>query len=162
MPEKVDKRGGGVYFEGKGSVHIEGDVVGGDQTKTSHETHFHGPVTGPVHTGSGDIHVGSMQIGADASLETLLAALRQAVAAQAPLAVQSKASQQVNLLAEAIAESKPDLGLMESALGWFQKHLPSLAGAVLAVIFHPAVARTIEAAGEPTVAEFQRRFGELS
>ena len=32
-----------------------GDVVRRDQTKTSHETHFHGPVTGPVHTGSGDI-----------------------------------------------------------------------------------------------------------
>ncbi|MCP4358010.1 MAG: hypothetical protein GY796_08350 [Chloroflexi bacterium] len=30
-----------------------GDVVGGNQTKTV----FHGPVTGPVHTGSGDIHI---------------------------------------------------------------------------------------------------------
>jgi hypothetical protein len=32
---KVDNRSGGVYFEGKGSAHIEGDVIGGDQTKTS-------------------------------------------------------------------------------------------------------------------------------
>jgi len=159
---KVDNRSGGVYFEGEGSVHIQGDVVGGDQTKTSHETHFHGPVTGPVHTGSGDIHVGSMSVGVNASLETLLAALRQAVAAQAPPAVQSKALQRVDLLTEAISESEPDLGLMESALGWFQKHLPSLAGAVVAVIFHPAVARTIEAAGKPALAEFQRRFGGLS
>ena len=159
---KVDNRSGGVYFEGEGSVHIQGDVVGGDQTKTSHETHFHGPVTGPVHTGSGDIHVGSMQVGADASLETLLTALRQAVAAQAPPAVQSKALRQADLLAEAIAESEPNLGLMASALGWFQKHLPSLAGAIVAVILHPAVAQTIEAAGKPAVAEFQRRFGRLS
>ena len=159
---KVDNRSGGVYFEGEGSVHIQGDVIGSDQTKTSHETHFHGSITGPVHTGSGDIHIGSMSVGADASLETLLAALRQAVAAQAPPAVQSKALQRVDSLAETIAEREPDLGLMESALGWFQKHLPSLAGAVVAVIFHPAMAQTIEAAGEPAVAEFQRRFGRLS
>ncbi|RLF49732.1 MAG: hypothetical protein DRN19_05520, partial [Thermoplasmata archaeon] len=26
---KVDNRSGGVYFEGEGSVHIQGDVVGG-------------------------------------------------------------------------------------------------------------------------------------
>lgn len=158
---ELDNRSGGVYFEGEGSIHIEGDVVGGDQIKTTNETHFHGPVTGPAHTGSGHIHVGSMQVDADASLETLLAALRKAVASQAPLSVQSKGRQRVNLLAEAIAESEPDLGLMESALGWFQKHLPSLAGAVLAVIFHPAVAQTIEAAGKPACAEFQRRFEGL-
>jgi hypothetical protein len=159
---KVDKRSGGVYFEGEGPVHLHGDIVGGDQTKTTHETHFHGPVTGPIHTGSGDIHIGSMQVGADASLETLLATLRQAVAAQAPPEVQSRALQRVDLLAEALAEREPDLGLMESAVNWFQKRLPSLAGAVVAVIFHPAVAKIIESAGESTLAEFQQRFGGLS
>ena len=158
---EVDNRSGGVYFEGEGPVHIEGDVVGGDQIKTTHETHLHGPVPGPVHTGSGDIHVGSMQVDADASLETLLAALRKAVASQAPLSVQSKCLQRVNLLAEAITEIEPDLGLMESALGWFQKHVPSLASAVVAVIFHPAVVQAIEAAGKPAFAEFQRRFEGL-
>jgi len=35
---KVDKRSGGIYFEGEGPVHIGGDVVGGDQTKTNHGT----------------------------------------------------------------------------------------------------------------------------
>jgi len=159
---KVDSRSGGIYFEEEGPVHIQGDVIGGDQTKTTHETHFHGPVTGPVHTGSGDIHIGTMQVNADASLETLLAALRRAVAAQTPPAAQSKALQRVGLLAEAIAESEPDLGLMESAVDWFQKHLPSLTSAVVAVIFHPTVTQTIEAAGKPAVAEFQRRFGRLS
>ena len=158
---EVDNRSGGVYFEGEGPIHIEGDMVGGDQIKTTHETHFHGPVTGPVHTGSGDINIGGMQVGADASLETLLAALRKVVASQAPVSVQSRALQRVDLLAGACTESEPDLGLMESALEWFQKHLPSLAGAVVAVIFHPAVVKAIEAAGEPALAEFQRRFERL-
>jgi hypothetical protein len=68
----------------------------------------------------------------------------------------------VDLLAEAITEYEPDLGLMESAVSWFQKRLPSLAGAVVAIIFHPAVAKIIESAGESTLAEFQQRFGGLS
>jgi hypothetical protein len=159
---KVNKRSGGVYFEGEGPVHLHGDIVGGDQTKTTHETHFHGPVTGPIHTGSGGIHIGSMQVGADASLETLLTALRRAVADQAPAGLQSKALQRVDLLAEAITEHEPDLGLMESAVNWLLTRLPSLAGAVVAVVFHPAVVQTVEAAGESTLAEFQRRFGGLS
>jgi len=29
----IDQRSGGVYFDGQGPVHIEGDVVGGDQSK---------------------------------------------------------------------------------------------------------------------------------
>ena len=158
---QIDNRSGGVYFEGEKPPHIQGDVVGGNQTKTTHETHFHGPVTGPVHTGSGDIHIGRMQVAADASLEMLLAALRQAVAVQAPPAMQSKALQRVDLLAEAIAEREPDLGLMESALNWFQEHLPFLADAIAAIIRSPAIRRIIEAAGEPTAAEFHRRFGRL-
>jgi hypothetical protein len=159
--QEVDNRSGGVYFEGKASVHIQGDVVGGDQIKTSHETHFHGPATGPVHTGSGNIHIGSMSVDAHLPLETLLAGLRQTVLAQAPPTVQSKASQRLDLLAEAIIEKEPDLALIESVLGWFQEHVPSLAGGVVAVILHPTMAQTIEAAGEPAVAEFQRRFGRL-
>lgn len=43
---------GDAYFE-RGSVKIEGDVVGSSQTKTI----FHRPVTGSVHTGSGDINL---------------------------------------------------------------------------------------------------------
>jgi len=152
----------GVYFQGEAPPHIQGDIVGRDQIKITHETRFHGPVTGPVHTGSGDIDIGSMQVAADALPETLLAALRQAVAVQAPPAVRSKALQRVDWLAEAITESEPDLGLMESALNWFQKHLPSLASAVVAILFSPAVQQTIEAAGAPAVAEFQRRFSGVS
>jgi hypothetical protein len=48
----IDGRSGGVFFGGK--ARITGDVVGRDQTKTTYEAHFHGPVTGTVHTGSGE------------------------------------------------------------------------------------------------------------
>ena len=155
---KIDDRSGGVYFGGARPPHIQGDVVGGNQIKTTHETHFHSPVTGPVHTGSGYIRIGEMQVAAKAPLETLLVTLRQAVVAQAPPAVRSKALQRVDWLAEAITEGEPDLGLMESVLKWFQKYLPFLVNAVAAIIHSPAMRQTIETAGEPTVAEFQRRF----
>ena len=57
----VDNRSGGVYFKGEGTVHIRRDVVGGDQTRITHETHFYGPVTMPVHTGSGDVKIDTNQ-----------------------------------------------------------------------------------------------------
>jgi hypothetical protein len=53
---QVDNRSGGVYFGG-GNVEIGGDVVGGNQTKTQ----FHGSVSGPIHTGSGDINITNRQ-----------------------------------------------------------------------------------------------------
>lgn len=52
----ADNRTGGVYF-GSGKVNVGGDVVGGNQTKTQ----FHGPVSGPIHTGSGNINVTDRQ-----------------------------------------------------------------------------------------------------
>jgi len=45
----------GVFFEGNASVAIGGNVISGGTVNT---TNFQGPVTGPIHTGSGDIHVG--------------------------------------------------------------------------------------------------------
>jgi hypothetical protein len=140
---EIDNRSG-IHFEGQAPVYIGGDVVGRDQTKVSYETHF---------------HTDSPHISADASLETLLAALYQAVATQSPLALRSEASQRVDMLARAVVESEPDPGLMESVLSWFQRHLSSLAGEVVAIILHPTVVQMVKAAGTPTVAEFQRRFG---
>jgi hypothetical protein len=151
-----------VYFEGEGPVQIQGDVVSGDQTKSVPETHSHDHVTGPVHTGSGDIHVSSMQVGADVSLETLLAALRQVIAECLSEAERSQATKQVNQMFSSISKDKPDLDLIESALGWFQKHQPSLTYVVESAILHPAVARAVESAGNLTIMEFQRRFGQLS
>lgn len=54
-PIHIDRRSGGNYFEGTGSVTVHGDVIGGSKT----ETYFHGPVSGPVHTGTGNINVRS-------------------------------------------------------------------------------------------------------
>lgn len=43
-----------VAREGNQAVHIEGDAISSGMVNTAT---FHGPVTGPVHTGSGDIHM---------------------------------------------------------------------------------------------------------
>lgn len=159
--QKIDNRSSGVYFEGEGSVQIQGDVVGGDQTKSIHETHFRGSVSGPVHAGSEDVRVGSRRVGADASLETLLAVLRQVVAEYLSGAARSQATQQINHLFSSISKGDPDLDLIESALGWFQEHQPLLTDAVESAILHPNVKRVIKSADEQTVAEFRRRFGKL-
>lgn len=49
-----DNLDGDISLRGNQSVRIQGDVISGG---TVNQTSFHGPVTGPVHTGSGDIHV---------------------------------------------------------------------------------------------------------
>ncbi len=157
----IDKRSGGVYFE-SGPVHIKGDVIGRDQIKTTHEVHFHGSVTGPVHAGSGDLRIDTRQFDLNvASLAKLFATLKQEVAAQAPPGMKTKALQKIESLEEAVTEDEPDLGMMESALNWFKKNLPQLAGAVASVIVHPIVGKVVEAAGELVAAEFKRRFGDL-
>lgn len=45
----------GTFIEGNESVNITGDLITGG---TVNKTNFNGPVTGPIHTGSGDIRVG--------------------------------------------------------------------------------------------------------
>ncbi len=60
----------GVFFEGNQSVQISGNVISGgthNTTNATNMTNFNGPVTGSIHTGSGDIHVsGAGTGGADA------------------------------------------------------------------------------------------------
>ena len=156
----IDARSGGVFFGGP--AYVGGDVVGRDQIKTTHEVHFHGPVTGPVHAGSGDIHIDTRRSAPDvASLAELFATLKQEVTAQAPPGMKTKALQKVESLEKAVIEDEPDLGMMESVLNWFKKSLPQLAGAVASVIVHPIVGKIVGAAGELVAAEFKRRFGDL-
>lgn len=159
---QVDKRSGGVYFQGEGHVQIQGDVVGGDQVKSTHETSFHSSVTGPVHTGSGDIRVGSMRVDADASLESLMASLRQAIAEGVPRAERPRARQRLTDLFDSILKDELDLDLIEAALDWFRKHRPSLAQAIEAALLHPAVIRTVESAHNLTAIEFRRQLGLIS
>jgi hypothetical protein len=51
---RSDQRSSGIYFEGNQSVNIGGNVISGG---TVNQTIFQGAVTGPVHTGSGDLHI---------------------------------------------------------------------------------------------------------
>lgn len=160
--QHVDGRSGGVYFEGAGSVQIQGDVVGGDQTKSSHETSFQGLVTGPVHTGSGDIRVGSTRVSEAASLEALMPTLRQIVAEGIPETERSQATRQVTQMFRAISKGEPDLDLIESGLDWFKRRRPYLAGAIKSALLHPAVTRAVESADDLTAMEFRRRLGLVS
>ncbi|RIK28120.1 MAG: hypothetical protein DCC55_38970 [Chloroflexi bacterium] len=152
---QVDNRSGGVYFEGLVAFNIQGDLISGG---TVNKATFHGPVTGPVHTGSGDINVaGGQPRQPQASLAQLLADLRREVAASAPEAVRVMADQRIDQLEEAIQEKY--LGAMESSLEWFQRQLPALAAKVITIIRHPDVVQAFQAAGDRTFAEYRRRFG---
>jgi hypothetical protein len=132
-----------------------------DPTSITHETHFHGQVTGPVHTGSGDIKIEKIVVNQDPSLETMLDTIRKSISTNAPQEIQTSALQRVNMLAQAVDEREPDLDLMESVLVWFQKHLPSFSPIVLTFIFLPAVEKVIRNAGESTLSEYQQRFHRL-
>jgi hypothetical protein len=51
--------------------------MAGKRDNGSNETNFHGPVTGAVHTGSGDINIGTFVAGgAISTKEDFLSALR--------------------------------------------------------------------------------------
>ena len=52
----IDARSGGAFFGGE--ARVTGDIVSGERI---HKTKFAGPVSGPVHTGSGAIHSGTSQ-----------------------------------------------------------------------------------------------------
>jgi len=158
----VDNRSGGVYFDGEGHIQIQGDVVGGDQVKSTHETCFHSSVTGPVHSGSGDIRVGSIRVDADASLESLMASVHQAIAEGVPRAQRLRATERSTDLFDSISKGEPDLELMESILDWFRRHRPFVAQAIERALLHPAVMRTIECTHDLTAIEFQRRLGLMS
>lgn len=152
---QVDNRSGGIYFEGNQAVNIQGDLISGG---TVNKATFHGPVTGPVHTGSGDIHyTGGWQRQRESGLAQLLAELRREVMASAPAAVCVMADQHIDQLEEAIQEKY--LGAMESSLEWFQRQLPALVAKVITIIHHPDVVQAFQAAGDRTFAEYRRRFG---
>jgi hypothetical protein len=122
---------------------------------------YHSPVYGPVHAGSGDIQIGSLQYGLNVQdVGELFRLLRQDVAAQAPPDAKDTALEEVDALQQAVEEEQPDVGRMESVLSWFKAHLPQLAGTVTSVILHPVVGKIVEAAGELVAAEFKRRFGK--
>jgi len=143
----------------------EGETTGGqkDGSGTMTQTvQIQGSVYGPVHAGSGDMHVGSLQYGMDAhDLGELFGMLRQDVAAKAPPDTKDAALEEVDALQQAVEQDEPDVGKMESVLSWFKKHIPQLAGTVTSIVLNPIVGKVVEAAGELAAAEFKRRFGGL-
>lgn len=152
---KIDQRSGGVFLEGNQAVNIQGDLISGG---TVNKAAFHGPVTGPVHTGSGDVHyVSGMERRSTSDLAQLLAELRAAVTASAPKPLIANAVGRIDDLEEAIPEL--DLDTMAATLKWFQRRLPGLAGNVEAVIRHPAVVQTVKAAGDSMLADYRSKFG---
>jgi hypothetical protein len=122
---------------------------------------FHGPIQGPVHTGGGNLDVGTLQYGVEADdLDGLFTALYKLVEQQAPADQKAEALRKVKALRESVTKDRPDLSTMELVLRWFKRNLPKLAGAVASVILHPFVGKIVEAGGELIAEEFKRRFGQ--
>jgi hypothetical protein len=64
------------------------------------------------------------------------------------------ALQRVDELETALTDPEPDATTVELVLRWFRRYAPKLAGAVAAVVVHPAVGALVAAAGDAAVAEF--------
>ena len=133
-------------------------------TGDTFETHI-GSVSGPVHTGKGDILIERWETRGvtAADLEALrdqFADLRGRVAAEAPPALASEAQAQVDVLEKAATAEKPDLSAMERVRDWFVEHLPSIAGSVTALLVNPILGQVVEAAGDLAAGELRRRFGQ--
>lgn len=134
------------------------------------ETHI-GSVSGPVHTGKGDILIENWenwehweQRGLTReeveALRGLFRDLRTQVVEKAPSDELAKEAQEkVDTLEEAVTAAEPDVSAMERVKRWFGEHLPSAAGAVTSLLVNPIVGKMVEAAGDLAADELRRRFG---
>ena len=132
-------------------------------TGDTFETHI-GSVSGPVHTGKGDIIVERWDVrGVTAAdleaLRALFAGLQERVAAEAPPELADEAQSQVNTLEKAATAKEPDLSTMERVWDWFVEHLPPIAGSVTSLLVNPILGKVVEAAGDLAAGELRRRFG---
>jgi len=133
------------------------------RTGDTFETHI-GSVSGPVHTGKGDILIEhwdarGMTAADVEALRDLFSNLRARVAAESPPELAKKAQAQVDKLEKAVTAEKPDVSAMEQVRDWFLKHLPSVAGAVTSLV-NPILGQVVEAAGDLAAGELRRRFGQ--
>jgi hypothetical protein len=125
----------------------------------SHSTEYHGPVYGPAHSGSGDIHVSTLDQGINATdLQGWFQALYRLVQEQAPPEKKEEALLEVAELQEAVLAPEPNLDKIHSVLQWFKTNVPQLVGAVTSVIVNPIVGKAVQAAGELAVAEIKKLF----
>ncbi|HUX75812.1 MAG TPA: hypothetical protein VMY40_04135 [Anaerolineae bacterium] len=126
------------------------------------ETHI-GSVSGPVHTGKGDIVIqhwdarGITAADLDA-LSCLFTDLRERVATEAPPDLANAAQAQLDALEHAATAEKPDVSAMQRVRDWFIKHLPSVAGSVTSLLVNPILGKVVEAAGDLAAAELRQRF----
>jgi hypothetical protein len=93
-----------------------------------------------------------------AELRSILAGVKERVAAEAPPEQRDAALERVDELEQAVTAEKPDLTTMEYVRNWFAKNLPTLAGTVTGVFVNPIVGKLVQSGGDALVAEFQRRF----
>jgi hypothetical protein len=127
------------------------------------EAEISGPVQGQVAIGREIAQrqsTGTMNAGPTPDerleLQQAIVALRAQVAKLAPPEQRAQALERIDELDEAISAGKPDVTTMRYVRGWFAKHLPGLAGAVVSVVIHPVVGKLVEAAGDAAVAQFQQ------
>ena len=134
------------------------------RTGDTFETHI-GSVSGPVHTGKGDILIehwdarGVTTADLEA-LRVLFGDLHARVAAEAPPELADEAQAQVDALEKASTAKEPDVSAMERVRDWFLQHLPTVAGAVTSLLVNPILGKVVEAAGDLAAEELQRRFGQ--
>lgn len=133
------------------------------RTGDTFETHI-GSVSGPVHTGKGDIIIERWEArGVTAAdleaLRALFGDLRARVATEAPPELADEALAQVDALEETTTAEEPDVSAMERVRDWFLKHLPSVAGVVTSLLVNPILGKVVEAAGDLVADELRRRFG---
>jgi len=95
-----------------------------------------------------------------AELAQAFADLRAQVLAQAPAQRGAQALERIDELEEAITAAEPDVTTMRYVKGWFAKHLPGLAGAVVGVVVNPVVGKLVAAAGDVAAAQFQQLLSD--
>jgi hypothetical protein len=94
-----------------------------------------------------------------AVLQRIFAGLRAQIAAEASDDKKTAALERIDELEDAIATSQPDISTMEYVKNWFNKQMPTFAGAVTSIVVHPIVGKIVEAAGEVVASDFRKRFG---
>ncbi len=136
-----------------------------ERGQTRITTSIGGSVSGQVAVGNDNTQIqtsGPVSSATEADLVELrqaVDALKAQVAAQAPPEKRSAAVERLDELHEAMTASKPKLSTMEYVRDWFVKNIPTMAGAVTAVVINPIVGKLVQAGGDALVAEFHHRFG---
>lgn len=88
-------------------------------------------------------------------LRKTIDSLKAEVATQAPPDKQAAAVQQLDQMHQAIKADKPELSKIEKVRDWFVKNVPTMAGAVTAMVVNPIVGRLVQIGGDALVAELR-------